>query len=253
MVTSSNSQRSRIKCLHDIDVAILAGGLGSRLQGTLDDLPKVLAPIGKKPFLKILLDHLQSFGARRVILALGHLAEHVMVFLEENPTKDVKIDYTIEDRPQGTAGAIRTISHHFYNYPVMVMNGDSFIDANLCTFRNSHVRSGAKASILCTTISDNSRFGNVSLDNGSRITSFDEKKANRLGVKLINGGVYFFEKETIEKLNSSSAKSLEREIFPNMLDGSLNGYSGSFRFIDIGTPESLKSANVFFTSGSGVY
>ena len=66
--------------LNDVDVVVLAGGLGTRLRSVLDEegLPKVLAPVAGRPFLAFLLDWLEGFGARRVVLCLGHRAERVV-------------------------------------------------------------------------------------------------------------------------------------------------------------------------------
>ena len=68
-------------CLADVDVAILAGGLGTRIQGVLGETPKVLAPINGRPFLDYLIVWLESFGARRIVLCLGHRAETVVEYM----------------------------------------------------------------------------------------------------------------------------------------------------------------------------
>ena len=75
-------------CLKNIDVVVLAGGLGTRLSPVLKDKPKILAPIGKRPYIVFLLSWLKSFGARRVIFGLGHLAGAVSDYLEANVTDD---------------------------------------------------------------------------------------------------------------------------------------------------------------------
>ncbi len=70
-------------CLEALDIFILAGGLGTRIRPVLGDLPKILAPILGRPYLAYLLDWLERFGARRVVLGLGHRAQAVVEYLED--------------------------------------------------------------------------------------------------------------------------------------------------------------------------
>ena len=69
-------------CLKDLDVVILAGGLGTRIRDALGDTPKLLAPLGGTPFLDLLIHRLKSFGARRLVLGLGHLVDRVTAHLD---------------------------------------------------------------------------------------------------------------------------------------------------------------------------
>ena len=69
-VTHPASQPAQ--CLAALDVLVIAGGLGTRIQSALGDTPKLLAPIGGRPYLAYLLDWLRRFGAKRIVLGLGH-------------------------------------------------------------------------------------------------------------------------------------------------------------------------------------
>ena len=74
------------QCLATLDVLVIAGGLGTRIQSALGDTPKLLAPIGGRPYLAYLLDWLRRFGAKRIVLGLGHRAQAVIDFLDrKNP------------------------------------------------------------------------------------------------------------------------------------------------------------------------
>jgi NDP-sugar pyrophosphorylase family protein len=59
-------------CLDEVDVFVLAGGLGTRVRPVLGDTPKLLAPLMRRTYLDHLLDWLQGFGAQRAVLGLGH-------------------------------------------------------------------------------------------------------------------------------------------------------------------------------------
>ena len=91
--------------LSNIDIVVLAGGKGTRIQPVLGDVPKLLAPIGERTYLDYLLDWLQSFGASRVILSLGHQATRIVDYVTTQPRDDLEIIPVIEEMPLGTAGA----------------------------------------------------------------------------------------------------------------------------------------------------
>ncbi len=156
-------------CLGEIDVVVLAGGLGSRIQGTLGDTPKILAPIGDRVFLDILLSRLIHFGGKRVVLGLGHLGKKVVAHLETNAPKGLTIVTAIEASPLGTAGALRFLAPRFKSDPVMIMNGDSFIGADLCKFIARHRASKAEASILTAKVKDTAQYGRIKISRQQKI------------------------------------------------------------------------------------
>lgn len=223
------------------EAVILAGGLGSRLEGVLGGTPKVLAPIGGRPFLDYLFDQLRRAGVERVVLALGHLADAVSAYLNENPPADLTVEAVTEPEPMGTAGALRFVRGRVLGDPVMVMNGDTFLDADLGDFMRSHEDSAAQGSLLCVEVEDVGRYGAVEVDSGSRLISFLEKGA-ATGPGLINGGVYIFSSSFLDALAAGEAASLERDVLEKCPAGALNVYVHRGDFIDIGTPESLVRA-----------
>lgn len=229
-------------CLKDIDVVVLAGGLGTRLAPVLTDLPKLLAPVDGAPYLEFLLGWLRLFGANRVILSLGHLAGKVIDYLDEHPVTDMQIIPIAEASPLGTAGGVANILGRIASAPVLVMNGDSFIDADLCAFVASHHNSGAVGSLLCTEVSDTSRYGAVEQDERGFVTRFQEKDRARTGAGTINAGIYLLDTPVLGRIKNLGVGSIERDVFEQMAPGSLYAYSGSFQFLDIGTPEDLKRA-----------
>ncbi|OHC75387.1 MAG: hypothetical protein A3G18_05425 [Rhodospirillales bacterium RIFCSPLOWO2_12_FULL_58_28] len=229
-------------CLNNIDAVILAGGLGTRVSHILKDKPKVLAPVGGRPFLDILLERLAGFGARRVVLGLGHLAEAVNAHLKESSPEGMEVITATEPAPLGTAGAVRFLMNRIKSDPVLVMNGDSFVGADLCAFVASHAASGAEASLLCAEVDDTSRFGRIDIDPDGRVKSFAEK-TGAPSPGIISAGVYLFNAAMLSRIRMSSGPSLERDIFQAMETRSLHAMTGRFPFIDIGAPESLDAAS----------
>lgn len=228
------------QALADIDVAVLAGGLGTRIRGVLGDTPKVLAPIAGRAFLGHLLDYLSAYGAGRVVLCLGHLADRVTAWLAQGDTqRTLDVVCQIEPRPLGTAGALGYVRKELRSGTVLVMNGDTFLDADLRAFVASHRLSGADASVLCVEVEDASRFGRVEIGPDSRIRRFVEKAP---GSGTINAGVYLFSTAFLDRIAAAGVASLERDVLEKVEPGSLHAHVAKARFIDIGTPESLAAA-----------
>lgn len=229
-------------CLKDIDVVILAGGLGTRIRDALGDTPKLLAPIGGTTFLDLLIRRLKSFGARRVVLGLGHLAGKVASHLDDAPTDGVEIISAIEPEPLGTAGALRFVRAHVNTDPVMVMNGDSFFAADLCEFVAAHQAGGTEASILCATVDETARYGCLDISEDGRVRAFLEKNSGPSGSGVINAGVYLFSDAMLNTIDEMPGPSLERDVFEKLPPGTLNAVTGNGAFIDIGTPDDLARA-----------
>ena len=229
-------------CLKDLDVVILAGGLGTRIRDALGDTPKLLAPLGGTPLLDLLIHRLKSFGARRLVLGLGHLADRVTAHLDANPIDDVEIVPAIEPEPLGTAGALRFVRPHINTDPVMVMNGDSIFAADLCEFVSAHRAGGAEASILCATVDDTARYGQLDISGDGRVQAFLEKDAAQSGPGVINAGVYLFPTAMLDTIGTMPGPSLERDVFEKLPPGTLNAVTAKGVFIDIGTPDDLARA-----------
>ncbi len=225
-----------------LDAAILAGGLGTRIRGVLGDCPKVLAPVGERVFLDILLDHLAKQGVGRAVLCLGHLAEKVIEHLATVPSP-LSVETVIEDEPLGTAGALRLARPWLNSNPALVLNGDSWTDADLIAFMESHLASGAKASILCVEVQDCGRYGRVEVDEQGRLIRYVEKDQDFHGRGLISAGIYLFSQDLLEELMRRPGPSLERDILQQLPPDAVHAFiAHGARFIDIGTPESMNEA-----------
>ncbi len=225
---------------------VLAGGLGTRLNGVLDDLPKIMAPIAGRPFLEYLLAWLIAQGADRVVLGLGHRATPVIAYLETHHFPPLKIQTVVEPRPLGTAGAIGFALPSLQSNPVMVMNGDTFVEADLPEFVASHRSAGAAASVLCVKVNDSHRYGRVEIDSFDRIARFEEKSSAPSAASWVNAGIYLFDRTVLKEIASRQQGSLEHDILEAMPPGSINAYRTEGRFLDIGVPESLARAGAFF-------
>ena len=229
----------------EIIALILAGGQGTRLRGVLPDFPKVLAPVSGRPFLGYLFDQIQATGVREVVLCTGYRSEQVSETFGPR-YQDLKLRYSAESRPMGTAGALRFALSQVDAERFLVLNGDSYIDTPLQEFQRWHLTRETRCagSLLLTWSEDTGRFGSVEVDSRGMIRSFREKR-NNAEAGWINTGVYLLSRALLETIPPDGEISLEREMFPLWIDQGLGGYTTRAPFVDIGTPESFIQAGGF--------
>jgi NDP-sugar pyrophosphorylase family protein len=222
------------------EVIVLAGGAGTRLRGVLPDVPKVLAPIGGRPFLHRLFETLAEQGVERVVLATGYAAEAVEAAAQASRAA-IDVVFSREQEPLGTGGAIAQAFDLIKGSRAWVMNGDSYCDADLSSVAQHASASPDDAWLIAVKVEDASRFGTLELD-GSHVLRFLEKSGSAAS-GWINAGIYILPRALMTK----GAASIERDLFPKWAaQGRLHAVSVQARFIDIGTPESLAFADAFF-------
>ena len=233
-------------CLASVDVLVLAGGYGTRLRGAIGEAPKVLAPVAGRPFLAHLLAWLRRFGASRVVMSLGYRADAVQQFLASHPASGLDIESCVEPEALGTAGAIRFARPLLHSDPVLVLNGDSFVDADLCALVDCQRTSDASATVLCVAQENGDRYGRVTVDQQGRIVRFVEKGSGGAGPGVVNAGVYAVSSRLLDQVAAGSVRSWEHDVLEAAPSGTLAATVGRYTFIDIGTPESLVRAQSLF-------
>lgn len=229
-----------------VTAVVLAGGLGTRLRGVVDDRPKVLARVGGKPFLCYILEQLSRSGIKNVVLSCGYLGE--MIESEIGDTYDrLSITYSHEDEPLGTGGAVRRAIPPVKSSYLLIMNGDSYLDMDLNRFLSWYGDVGTvPGAIVVNAVDDISRFGSVVLSEERKVIKFVEKSGQK-APGMINAGIYIFKKELLENIPLNTPFSLEKEWFPALAaKGILWAYPAACGFIDIGTPHSFAGAGKFF-------
>lgn len=219
---------------------ILCGGLGTRLRPILTDRPKSMALISGVPFLQLLIEKLRSEGIDEVILGTGYMAEKIESYFGDGANLSVHIRYSREDKPLGTGGALRLAEAHLSD-PVVVLNGDSYLEWSLNPLLELFTTRDAFIVMVLQAVSDVARYGSVAIDDDGRVIEFVEKGTRR-GAGLINAGVYLLRKDVVREIRSDEVVSLERDVFPRLLDRKVYGLVCKGLFIDIGIPEDLRRA-----------
>jgi D-glycero-alpha-D-manno-heptose 1-phosphate guanylyltransferase len=234
--------------MNGLTAAILAGGLGTRLRSVVADRPKVLAEVAGRPFLAHLLEQLAAAGVCETVLLVGYGADQVC---DTFGTRfgEMRLMYSVEHTPLGTAGALRNALNQFARQDVLLLNGDSFCDVNLGALVQAHRNwRDAEVSLSLARVDNASRFGRVRVGRDRRVLRFEEKIPVATG-GWINAGVYLMRREVVEGIPAGVPSSLERDVFPHLVgQGKVRGFRGG-RFIDIGVPDSYARADAFFGAG----
>jgi NDP-sugar pyrophosphorylase family protein len=215
------------------NVVILCGGLGNRLRPVVQDRPKPMALINGRPFLDLVVDHVLSYGLRRIVFCTGHhgdwIAQHV------SRRTDCEAIISQEQTPLGTAGALRACGSLLTTPTILVLNGDSLCRIDLHAFLTAHHNRQAVATMAVIPSNGRTDAGGVTMDACGRIRTFQEKQSG----SFLNAGIYAVQRHLIDDIPDSAPCSLERDIFPQLTDGRLYGYACTVPLYDIGTPARL--------------
>ena len=220
---------------------LLVGGIGTRLQPVLPATPKPLAPVGDAPFLQLLVRQLRSQGIRRLVMCTGHLADQVEREFNDGHKWDVAIAYSKEPRPLGTAGAVKFAEGYLKQASdFLVMNGDSFLELDFHELIRFHREHDGLISMAVRRVPDATRYGTVQLNTQNRVLGFREKMGAPVP-GIVNGGVYVFKRAILQHIPAGPA-SLEKDVFPWLLEHGVYALEQHGMFIDIGTPEDYARA-----------
>jgi len=229
--------------MENIDVVILCGGKGQRLREVIDDRPKVMAEINGRPFLDFIIEHVLSFGLKRIILCSGYKAEYIDSYYS-NRKLPFELIVSRENTPLGTGGALKNAQKLIQSANFIVLNGDSFCGVNLKKFYDFHLERNSFLSIVAAHTENSEDFGSLSIDSSARITAFQEKTQKTK--EFVNAGVYIFKNEVLFSIPSGRAISLEYNFFPEFISKGIYGFVTEESLIDIGTPQRYERAKVFF-------
>jgi D-glycero-alpha-D-manno-heptose 1-phosphate guanylyltransferase len=223
------------------EAIILAGGLGTRLQGIINDIPKPMAPIAGKPFLHYVFQFLTRYHIKKVILAVGYKYEAIEQVFGKSYL-GISIVYAIENEPLGTGGAIANALRFTNNDDVFLLNGDTYFDVDLKALYAHHKLSGSQLTLSLKPMQNFNRYGTVVLK-GTQITAFNEKKPVTKG--LVNGGVYTLNRRLLSSPELPKKFSFEKDIMEHyVLQFDMQAFFSDGYFIDIGIPEDYELAQI---------
>lgn len=222
-----------------MEAIVLAGGLGTRLAARLHNLPKPMAPVAGRPFLEILLGHLSRNGCTRALLSVGYLQEVIQNHFGAS-FAGMELDYVVEQEPLGTGGALRMALGRAREASALVLNGDTFVDADLRALLAAHEQAQARFTMAVAHQPEIGRYGGVLVADG-RVVGFEEK--GRSGPGWINAGVYAVRRDLAWPAELAEKFSFERDfLMPQVASLSPLAFPVEGFFLDIGIPEDLDRA-----------
>jgi histidinol-phosphate phosphatase family protein len=235
------------------NVAILAGGMGTRLRERSGDLPKPMVPVLGKPVLQHQIELCQKHGFCNIALLVQHRHEKISEYFGDGTALGVTLTYAIENEPRGTSGALRDalpiLDDRFF-----VLYGDTFMDVDLRKMWNAHVGSGAVGTLLLHPNDHPQDSDLVDIDPHGTVRAIlaYPHPPGREVRNLVNAALYVLERIGLEDVTPVEGKAdIAKNMFPRMLDlgRRLHGYVTPEYIKDMGTPERLDKVERDFIAG----
>ena len=232
----------------NIPVALLAGGLATRLRPITEKIPKALVDIDGKPFIDHQLALLHRNGIRRVVMCLGYRGEMVEQHCGDGSRYGMELKYSYDgEKLLGTGGAIKRAGHLLGDV-LWVMYGDSYMDIDYRAVLEFFDRSGSQG--LMTVLRNGDRWdkSNVVFQN-RKLIQYDKRNATP-EMDYIDYGVGLLRREVLDEIPSDQPFDLA-ELYTRMVrEGRMVGYEVTNRFYEIGTPAALDEARQYLAAHS---
>lgn len=222
------------------NVIIMAGGKGTRLKPLTDNTHKSLIPVGGKPIIRHLIDHLAASGFREIHISVGHLAEQVMDYLGDGRDFGVSIRYIHERISMGSIGAM-TLPSRWQHKHFLVINGDVYSDFDIQDFYSQYLAKKADVAVLTVPNVMKVPYGVLEIGGEGYITRFEEKPEYEL---MVNAGVYMFNRTALNLMPKGIAyegwQMVQAALHARMNVVGVAHAKGYW--IDIGSMETLQKA-----------
>jgi NDP-sugar pyrophosphorylase family protein len=227
-----------------VQVVILAGGLGTRLQPLTAQVPKPMVPVAGVPYLEHQLRLLARQSLGEIVMLTGYLGEQIEAYFGDGRRLGLRIRYCREAKPMGTGGAIRE-ARGWLAESFLVIYGDSYLPIEYYEVGRSLAHAGAAAvmAVYHDTLGETNVRPNVAVAEDGAVVRYDKRApAGASGLEYIEAGVLALRRTVLDLLPPAGAVSLEEETFPMLVERRwLFAYPTGQRFYDMGTPERLKA------------
>lgn len=232
---------------------LLAGGKGTRLRPLTLHTPKPIVPIFDRPFLQYQIDLLRQVPEiDEIVLSLNYQPRRIEEVFGSGGDLGVHIRYVVEPQPLGTGGAIKFAAGHYSGEPLVVFNGDVLTAVDLPAVLALHRERQAAATIVLTPVENPTAYGLVETDADGNVRAFLEKPTpDQIRCNTINAGIYVLEPDTLGRIPSDVAYSIERGYFPSLVANgeTFVAYVYDGYWLDIGTPEKYRQAHIDIMDG----
>lgn len=229
---------SRLKSILPLHAVIMAGGKGERLHPLTEKIPKPMLPLGNKPIIEHVIDHLISFGVDTITISVRYLSEQIIKYFGDGSSKGICINYIEEEEALGTIGCVAQLDW-IKQDSLLIMNSDIFTNIDFEDFFLAFEKANADMAVASIPYSVDIPYAIMEL-NEDCITSFKEKPKNTY---YANAGIYLIKKECITLIPKSSfynATDLMGSILAHggkLIHSPITGY-----WIDIGKHDDYNKA-----------
>jgi len=228
---------------------ILAGGKGVRLYPYTSILPKPLMPIDNYPILEIVIRQLKKSGFNEITICVGHLSSLIKAYFGSGDKLGVKIKYSEEEMPLGTAGPLSLIKDLDENF--LLMNGDILTNLDYKDMFEKHKKSNNIASIAICKRKAPISLGIIKLDRNKTVIDYIEKPNL---IHYVSMGIYVFNREILKYIKKNTFLNLPDliKILINKKE-EINSYLFKGKWLDIGREEDYKKAVEIFKKNSKLF
>lgn len=230
---------------------IMAGGEGRRLRPLTCTMPKPMAPLLGRPVIDYCAELLHEHNIKDVSATLHYLPNSIREHLGSGEKFDIRMSYSLENAPLGTAGSVRAALGERLER-TLVISGDALTDIDLSGALRFHEAKHSIATLILARVDAPTEFGVVLLEQEGRVQRFFEKPApSEVYSNLANTGIYILEPEALEIIPKDTAFDFSNDLFPILLkeNAPMYGYPSSRYWCDIGSIESYIEANMDLLQG----
>jgi len=215
---------------------VMAGGEGSRLRPLTIGRPKPMVPMANKPVMAHILDLLKRHGITEVVVTLQYMADYVQDYFGDGQSLGMKISYSVEEVPLGTAGSIKN-AQELLGETFIVISGDALTDVDLTAIVNYHRAKKSLATLTLYSVPTPLEYGVVIVDSDGRVRQFLEKPSwGEVISDTVNTGIYVLEPEVLNYFSAGQIFDFSKDLFPILLkqNDPMYGFVASGYWCDIG-------------------
>jgi len=224
---------------------VMAGGEGTRLRPLTSNQPKPMVPIVGKPCMEHILELLRTHGFEDVVVTVAFLPQAIRSYFGNGDAQGVRIEYSVEESPLGTAGSVRHASDRL-DETFLVISGDALCDFDLTRIVEFHREKGAAVTIGLKSVENPLEFGIVVTDEEGKVERFLEKPSwGQVFSDTINTGIYVLEPEVLRHIPTDRPYDFSKELFPLLLEMGrpMYGFVCDGYWQDIGNIDQFRQAN----------
>jgi len=224
-----------------MQTVVLAGGLGTRLWPLTKEIPKPMVPVRNVPYLEHQLRLFARQSLTDIVILTGYLGEQIEEYFQDGAHLGLRIRYSREPEPLGTAGALR-MAGHLLDDAFLIVYGDSFLPIDYAAIGRRLLESVATGLVVVyrDPTGETSVRPNIALGPDGYVTRYDKQAAEDPELEYIEAGVLAFRRTVLDFCPAEGVVSLEQQVYPQLIRRrALLGLPTTRRFYDIGTPGRL--------------